>query len=397
MPRQSVVPGFRFDAKEKRAHFEVTLPGTQGRIRRRKTVRVSTRDAALVLFRRFRTDTLARRGKEPELFAEYVRRFWPLIRIRLSEKTALNETWMVKKLILPFIGSHRLEKINLALVRDFAAFLRSRSYAPATINMALSVLRKILNDAVAREVITEFPAKGRLPMEKETPLRLELSFEEKSRFLSVFDDEPSFRDYFSRHRSPGRVVSSPHFGGASRVFGGGLRPEGEAVGLYFERFRETKPLFVVALQTGLRRGDLLRLRWSSIDLRAGFIRVAVEKTKREAVIPISEACLGALLACRGRSVRSDFIFVDDQGQPLSWTTVRRYFELAKKIAGITRRFRFHDMRHTFGSTLASRGVSLQVIAKALGHASVRMSERYARPSEESLQEVRRALDASRCL
>ena len=290
MPRPSVVPGFRFYAKEKRAHFEVTLPGTQGRIRRRKTVRVESRDAALVLFRRFRRDTLARRDKEPELFAEYVRRFWPLIRVRLSEKTALNETWMIEKLILPFIGNHRLEKINLALVRDFAALLRSRSYAPATINMALSVLRKILNDAVAREIITEFPAKGRLPMEKETPLRLELSTEEKARFLSAFDHEPSFRDYFARHRSPGRVASSPHFGGTPRVFGGGLRPEGEAVGLYFERLREIKPLFVVALQTGLRRGDLLRLRWSSIDFRAGFIRVAVEKTKREAVIPISEAC-----------------------------------------------------------------------------------------------------------
>ncbi len=181
----------------------------------------------------------------------------------------------------------------------------------------------------------------------------------------------------------------------ARVFGGGPRPEGEALGCYFRRFRETKPFFVIALETGLRRGDLLRLRWGSVDLAEGWIRVTIEKTRREAVVPISRACREALLECRRRAVLSELVFVNAGGQPLSWTTVQRQFELAKKLAGITRRFRFHDLRHTFGSTLASQGVSLQVIAKALGHSSIRMSERYARPSFESLREIKRALDSAR--
>src|SRR5512143_307136 len=140
MPRQSVVPGFRFDAKLRRAHFEVTLPGMQGRVRRRKTVEVASRDEALVLFRQFRADALAERGKEPELFSEYIRHFWPLIRMRLSHKTAVNETWMIEKRLLPFFGNYRLEKINVALVRDFAALLRSQSNAPSTVNDVISVL-----------------------------------------------------------------------------------------------------------------------------------------------------------------------------------------------------------------------------------------------------------------
>lgn len=57
-----------------------------------------------------------------------------------------------------------------------------------------------------------------------------------------------------------------------------------------------------------------------------------------------------------------------------------------------RRFRFQDLRHTFASRLASRGVSLQVIARALGHTTVQMSERYARPSQASLEAVRAALN-----
>jgi len=395
VPRQSVVPGFRFDARRKRASFEVTLPGTRGRVRRRKTVQARSRDEALRLFRQFREAALAERHAEPELFSDFVKRFWPLIKLRLGEKTAANEARIVEKILVPFFGSYRLEKVNAALIRDFVAILRTRSYAAATINGAVSVLRKILNDAVAREAIREFPAKGRLPREKEPILRLEFSPDEKARFLNAFDDEPSFRRHFSKHRSLGRVISSPHFGNAPRVFGGGLRPGGEAVGYYFERFRETKPLFVVALETGLRRGDLLNLRWSSVDLPEGWIRVTVKKTDREAMIPISEACHEALFECRSRPVLSDHVFVNDGGQPLPWTTVRRYFVLGKKLAGITRRFRFHDLRHTFGSTLASQGVSLQVIAKALGHSSVRMSERYARPSFESLREIKLALDSVR--
>jgi integrase len=236
--------------------------------------------------------------------------------------------------------------------------------------------------------------RGRLPREKEIALRLELSDEERRRFLGAFADESRFKRCFSESRSRGRVVSSPHFGGGPRVFGGALRPDGEALRYYFQRFRETKPVFVVALETGLRRSDLLGLRWRSVDFESGWIRVAMQKTRLEAVIPISNACREALLECRRGSLRAEKVFVNSEGQPLSWTTVRRHFVLAKRIAGITRRFRFHDLRHTFGSTLASRGVSLQVIAKALGHASVRMSERYARPSEESLQEIRRALDSS---
>jgi integrase len=73
-------------------------------------------------------------------------------------------------------------------------------------------------------------------------------------------------------------------------------------------------------------------------------------------------------------------------------TVNRYFRKAKAIAGISRPFRFHDLRHTFASRLASAGVSIQVIAKALGHSNTAMAERYARPDEAALRSIAAALD-----
>jgi hypothetical protein len=87
---------------------------------------------------------------------------------------------------------------------------------------------------------------------------------------------------------------------------GGIGPAAVLVlggdGRCFRRFKEMKPLFVAALETGLRSADLLGLRWSSVDLSRGWIRVTVEKTRRDAVIPISEARREALLECRRRSL-----------------------------------------------------------------------------------------------
>jgi integrase len=79
-------------------------------------------------------------------------------------------------------------------------------------------------------------------------------------------------------------------------------------------------------------------------------------------------------------------------RPYSAKTISTYFRRAKAIARIERRFRFHDLRHTFASNLASAGVSLQVIARCLGHSTTKMAERYARPDEASLRAVVSALD-----
>jgi len=189
------------------------------------------------------------------------------------------------------------------------------------------------------------------------------------------------------------VKSSERFG-TSRRFGGGLRGDSAAAGQYFARFAELRDFFIVASETGLRAWtDLHGLKWSSVDFTAGFIRVVMQKTQHEAEIPMSSACRDALRRCQAKAVGSIYVFVDGKGQRYAPTRIRRAFLLAKELAGITRRFRPHDLRHTFGCRLADRNISLQKIAKALGHTTTRMAERYARPSEESMREITRALDA----
>jgi integrase len=90
---------------------------------------------------------------------------------------------------------------------------------------------------------------------------------------------------------------------------------------------------------------------------------------------------------------SRYVFVNHDGTRVADISLRRAFLRAKRIAAITRRFRFHDLRHTAACTLASAGVSLQVIQKILGHTSSKMTERYVRVNDAAVAEARRALDA----
>ena len=160
----------------------------------------------------------------------------------------------------------------------------------------------------------------------------------------------------------------------------------------FQRFQAAKALFIVGLETGITQADLLGLKWSSVDFKNDWIRIERGKTRVPALIPLSRRCRAALSECRKRKVVSEFVFLGVDFRPYSVKTIQTYHRKAKAIAGITRRFRFHDIRHTFASNLASAGVSLQQIARCLGHATTKMSERYARPDEASLRTVVAALD-----
>jgi integrase len=395
------LPGFRFDPKRGLAHFEVCIPGTRGRKRRRATVEAVTRPAALAAWKRFCDDVDDElKGATPateRTLSWYFETHWPTMLKAIPSKKGrrFNEVAMRAR-ILPRLGHLLLERINDAEVGDFVGALREdgyirdgvrRPYSPETINGTLNVLRKFLRDAVSREVIAAYPIKRKLPRERVRRLELELTPEEKTHFLAVFDDEQAFR----------KALPEGHrFGVVVRLRDGTMRggpEESVAARYHFARFRGLKPLFVVALETGLARGDLRGLRWSSVSLRDGWIRTERGKTGVEAVIAISAACRQALEELMKRPVQSkELVFVNDEGKPIPDETLSRAFTTAKRLAGITRRCRFHDLRHTFGSTLASESVSLQIIAKGLGHKSVRMSERYARPSEGALRGMAAALD-----
>jgi integrase len=139
------------------------------------------------------------------------------------------------------------------------------------------------------------------------------------------------------------------------------------------------------------------LKVKSVKLADGWISLLQQKTGREVVIPLSRACRAAIEeALSGREIEpEDHVFVTEFGAPYSESTINRYFKIAKQIAGIKRRLRFHDLRHTFGSDLATAGLPLPFIGKVMGHTNPATTARYARPDAVVLEKVRDALNRRR--
>ena len=386
--------GFRYDKKRKRAVFDGYVAGTNGKVRRQRTIDNVTHDQALAAWKTFRADLASGRAIEgPLTLTEFVTKYYDLIAANHTAGTRKSQGVIIKNHLLRYFGDAELTTITTIRVIDFMADMRSLACSASYINNAVRVLKMLLRQAVERDVIADYPIKKKVPREKEVPLRLELKPGERARFYATFDDEAAFRACIDHRRRLGPEQESAHFD-AERRFGGGMRGDSKAAGAYFARYRELREFFIIAVETGLRAwSDLRNLKWSSVDLAGGFVRVLMQKTQREAEIPISTACREAFGVCQTKAVASVYVFVDVHGRRFTESRTRRAFLLAKELAGITRRFRPHDLRHTFGCRLADRNISLQKIAKALGHTTTRMAERYARPSEESMREITRALDA----
>ena len=122
----------------------------------------------------------------------------------------------------------------------------------------------------------------------------------------------------------------------------------------------------------------MSLSWHQIDVDSRTIRRNRTKTDAPLIIPMTKRLHAALSAIRtAERTSDDAVFRTVDGERWSNISLRRYFAIAKDLAKIQRPFRFHDMRHDFASALAQQGVSLFVIAQLLGHASTRMTMRYA--------------------
>lgn len=136
---------------------------------------------------------------------------------------------------------------------------------------------------------------------------------------------------------------------------------------------------IVAIFTGLRQCDILKLRWHNIDLDRREISLVMMKTDLEIVLPITDTLHFYLSERRGEQADSELL-ITWKGKPVK--SLRKSFKHACQIAGI-KNLRFHDLRHTFASFVA-RSEPLQVVAKLLGHTTMRMVVRYAHICDEQM-------------
>jgi len=151
----------------------------------------------------------------------------------------------------------------------------------------------------------------------------------------------------------------------------------------------------LALYTGCRRGELLGLEWSRVDLQRNVIHLQAQHTKSAAprVIPLCQEARAALIGRRrfraSNCPDAPFVFVNYEGNQIG--SIKRSFSTACRRADISD-FRIHDLRHTFASWLVTEGVPLLEVSRLLGHSTVKMTERYAHLEQDSLESAVSLLD-----
>lgn len=136
-------------------------------------------------------------------------------------------------------------------------------------------------------------------------------------------------------------------------------------------------IVLIALHTGLRQGEILKLRRADLDLSARLLHVRDTKSGRDRVVPLSSA-LHAELAAQGSD--GDWLFPGRRaGQHL--TEIKRAWTSSLRAAGISS-LTFHDLRHTAATRLAEVGADAFTIAAILGHSDLRMTQRYTHATDE---------------
>jgi len=157
--------------------------------------------------------------------------------------------------------------------------------------------------------------------------------------------------------------------------------EDEARRLINVSSKHLQPIVITALNTGMRRNEILSLRWNQVNIdnvMEPSIELIETKFQKKRFIPLNDTMVELLRNLRDENSKSsepsEFVFLSKYGKRL--LSVKKPFQYAKDKAGITD-FRFHDLRHTFASHYVMNGGDLISLKEILGHTTMRMVERYS--------------------
>lgn len=150
------------------------------------------------------------------------------------------------------------------------------------------------------------------------------------------------------------------------------------------------PAVLIALNTGLRRGELFSLTWPCVDFDKGTITALGKfaKSGKTRHLPASEEARDVLTAWREQTDGNGLVFPNRDGDRFG--SLKKSWAAVLADAGIVE-FRWHDLRHSFASKLVQAGVSLNVVRELLGHADLALTLRYAHLAPDNLGEAIKAM------
>jgi integrase len=157
-----------------------------------------------------------------------------------------------------------------------------------------------------------------------------------------------------------------------------------------------RPIVIVALNTGMRKGEILSLQWSQVDLTNRLIHVQNGKTEySDRRIPMNDTVFESLFRLY-KNRRGGLVFPSPRKNDQRLVDLKSAFGSAVRLSKI-RHIRFHDLRHSFATRLVRTGVDLITVQHLLGHAKITMTARYAHPLADDKMAAVRRLDRNETL
>lgn len=279
----------------------------------------------------------------------------------------------VKRLLSCFgddMGGRRLPEITPWLVDKWRTRYLKAGRTTATINREVGALKSALNRAVEWDIIDQNPIASVKPLKVDRyGVVRYLTPDEETRLRQALVDREADtrkeRESANRWRSERGYKRKPDYGA------------------YTDYLR---PLILLALNTGLRRGELFNLKWRDVDMdrRTLVVRGMGAKSGQTRYVPINGEAREVLTMWQECTNGSGHVFAGNDGRRL--VDVKKGWRGLLKRAGITG-FRFHDLRHHFASQLVMRGADLNTVRELLGHASLDMTLRYSHLSPDHKAEA----------
>lgn len=134
-----------------------------------------------------------------------------------------------------------------------------------------------------------------------------------------------------------------------------------------------KGIVIVALNTGLRKSNILELKWEQVNFDFKFIEILENKGNKHIMLPLNDTLYNFFIKTP-EVERIGYIFINPEtGSP--YKDIKKAWQTALKQAGIEN-FRFHDLRHTVGTRLAKENVPVNIIKEILAHSDVKTTMRY---------------------
>lgn len=284
-----------------------------------------------------RTDTGAKLETLGALFEHVKRTHWGTLGNAKSSRVLAHNAWEVVVALGPAVPVHKVTKADLD---EVYVDLIDKGNSPATANRKMAGISKLLTEAQRNGVIAQKP---RIPKQKESEGRIRyITVEEEAHIAGLFVTwgQPWLADFL-----------------------------------------------VVAVDTGLRLSEMLRIEWRDISPDGTMLHVWVTKNKLSRSVPLTKRAREALARVREATEdRGPFVMHSPFGQ------LRTLWDRMRETTGY-HDVTVHTLRHTCASRLAQTpGINLQYVQKWLGHKNIKTTMRYAHLANTSLEHCMRALE-----